>query len=81
MQQDELRSGLCGLIQAKEAFHSARAIQQMVEDVKAAETLTGCIVKELTKNMTEKLSLFRIAVDSLPDKKELKALLFHGLEG
>ena len=29
IQQDELRSGLCDLIQAKEAFHMARTIQHI----------------------------------------------------
>ena len=33
------------IIQAKEAFHSAQAIQDVVEDLEATETLTGCMAR------------------------------------
>ena len=74
-QQNELHSGLCDLIQAKEAFHMARTIQHIVKDLEAAETLTGCMIKESIRDMTRQLNQFRSAVDSLPDNEELGALL------
>ena len=45
VQQEELCSGLCDLIQAKQTFHMARTILHIVEDLKAAETLTGSMIK------------------------------------
>ena len=52
IQQDELRSGLCDLIQAEKALHMDPTIQHIVEDLEAAETLTRHMIKESIKNMT-----------------------------
>ena len=48
IQQDELRSGLCDRIQAKEAFDMARTIQHIVKDLEAAETLTSPWLRSLS---------------------------------
>ena len=72
---EELRSELCALLQAREAYNMAKSIQHIIQDVDNFDSLTGHMGRETIRAMSEQLTQFRASVDSLPVNEELQTLL------
>ena len=75
LRTEELRSELCALLQAREAYNMAKSIQHIIQDLENSDSLTGHMVRETIRVMSDQLTQFRALVDSLPDNEELRTLL------
>ena len=72
---EELRSELCALLQAREAYNMAKSIQHIIQDLENFDSLTGRMGREAIRVMSGQLTQFRAAVDSLPVNEEFQTLL------